>query len=102
MNIPNETLSALQTQFHALIRERAGELIDKHDIPLPELSPLPESDSGAYFEVDGMYGGFSYRLEGEGHEAMLVVESWCRVVQGSGQRHHVTTEGYRLIEQGFV
>jgi hypothetical protein len=55
-----------------------------------------------WFPVPGMYGGFSYRLEAAGVEAKLVSESWSRVVGGSGQRHEVTSEGSRLVEEGFV
>lgn len=35
-------------------------------------------------------------------EAKLVSESWCRVVGGSGQRHELTSEGSRLLEEGLV
>lgn len=49
-----------------------------------------------------MYGGFSYWLEGEGEQAKLITESWCRVVGGSGQRHEITAAGSRLLEEGFV
>jgi hypothetical protein len=30
------------------------------------------------------------------------VSSWCRVVEGSGQRHVITARGSKLIEGGFV
>jgi hypothetical protein len=33
---------------------------------------------------------------------MLVSESWCRVVDGSGQPHEVTSAGSRLFAEGFV
>jgi hypothetical protein len=49
-----------------------------------------------------MYGGFSYRLASSGADAKLISESWCRVVGGSGQRHEITSEGSRLVEEGFV
>jgi len=55
-----------------------------------------------WFPVPGMYGGFSYRLVSIGVDAKLVSESWCRVVDGSGQRHEITSEGGRLVEEGFV
>jgi hypothetical protein len=32
----------------------------------------------------------------------LAVESWSRVVGGSGQRHHITGDGVVLVEEGFV
>lgn len=55
-----------------------------------------------WFPVPGMYGGFSYRLESIGVDAKLMAESWGRVVGGSGQRHEITSEGSRLVEEGFV
>jgi hypothetical protein len=49
-----------------------------------------------------MYGGFYYRLDAAGVDAKLISESWSRVVGGSGQRHEVTSEGSRLVDEGFV
>jgi hypothetical protein len=43
-----------------------------------------------------------YWLEGEGEQARLVTESWCRVVGGSGQRHEITTKGHKLVASGFL
>jgi hypothetical protein len=54
------------------------------------------------FAVPGMYGGFRYELEADGEQSRLIVESWCRVVQGSGQRHVVSAAGSTLVEEGFV
>lgn len=101
--IPEDTLLAIQRHFHAVIRERAGELVDKHNVVLPELRPLlTAKEPNAWFPVPGMYGGFSYWLKGEGADAKLITESWCRVVGGSGQRHEITAEGSCLIAEGFV
>ena len=38
----------------------------------------------------------------DGVEAVLMSESWCRVVGGSGQRHEVTSSRSRLVDEGFV
>jgi hypothetical protein len=101
--IPEDTLLAIQQHFYAVIRERAGDLFDQHNVVLPELRPLLTSDEPkVWFPVPGMYGGFSYWLEGEGADAKLITESWCRVVGGSGQRHEITSQGSRLIAEGFV
>ena len=103
MQIPEETLKAIQLHFHEVIRGRARKLIDQHRVSLPELAPLVNtSELKAWFPVPGMYGGFSYWLEGEGEEARLICESWCRVVGGSGERHEVTAKGSRLVDHGFV
>ena len=101
--IPEETLRAIQRHFHEVIRGRAGELIDKNGVSLPELTPLlTSSEPKAWFPIPGMYGGFSYWLEGEGEQAKPISESWCRVVGGSGERHEITANGSRLVDRGFV
>ena len=51
--------------------------------------------------MPGMYGGFSYLLAPD-DPPRLIVESWNRVVAGSGQRHEVTIDGWRLVDKGFV
>lgn len=102
MSILDNHLILLESGFHALIRERADDLITE-DLLLPSLTDIADArDHPAWFPVPGMYGGFRYRLVGEGAGSMLVVESWCRIVEGSGERHEVTADGYRLVEQGFV
>ena len=102
-DVPKAAFRAIEKHFHALIHERAGDLIIEHKVPLPKLtSPLGSESSKAWFPVPGMYGGFSYWMEDDCTSAKLMVESWCRVVSGSGERHEVTVDGYQLIEEGFV
>ena len=97
--LPAATLEAIQRGFHMLIHERAGDLVTDQQLRLPELEPLTEQQNPAcWFPVPGMYGGFSYRLE----RGTLLVESWCRVVGGSGRRHVIDEHGMRLIAEGFV
>ncbi len=55
-----------------------------------------------WFPVPGMYGGFKYYLQGSGDNTKLISESWCRVAGGSGQQHEITSEGSKLVAQGFV
>jgi hypothetical protein len=101
--VPENTLKAIERHFHDLIRERAGKLIAQHNLALPELtSQLAAAESKTGFPIPGMYGGFSYWLEGDGDQTKLVTESWCRVVEGSGQRHEITAMGSRLVAEGFV
>lgn len=101
--VPPATLRAIESYFHALIRSRAGDLIDRRNLTLPVLAPLLTSkEPKEWFEIPGMYGGFCYWLEGSGDKTKLITESWCRVVGGSGQRHEVTAHGSRLVDQGFV
>ena len=101
--IPIELREAFERHFHALIRERAGQLIDEHGVELPALPQrIPFAQRKEWFPVPGMYGGFSYWFEGDGQATKLVTESWSRVVGGSGQRHEITSAGSTLIEKGFV
>lgn len=90
---------AIQRHFHALIRERTEELVTTHRLRLPELEPLTEQEvPRCWFAVPGMYGGFNYGFVGD----TLVVESWSRVVGGSGRRHVIDEHGARLVDSGFV
>jgi hypothetical protein len=100
----NETLLHLiEHYFHELIRFRAGNLVRNVGLELPsiETAGLGEA-AAAWFPVPGMYGGFKYWFAEESPILTLFCESWCRVVDGSGQRHAIDAEGCRLIEQGFV
>lgn len=64
--------------------------------PVDVLHELPSQS--VWFPVPGMYGGFHITLR----EHHLYVESWIRVVGGSGQAHVVTREGPVLVNQGFA
>lgn len=93
-------LGRIEQHFHALIRSRIANIPDASTLQLPSLdAPLPKSDDPTWFPVPGMYGGFSYWFESP---VLLITESWCRVVEGSGQRHAVNVDGSELLAQGFV
>lgn len=106
IRIPTDTLLAIERRFHDLILETTGNLVEEHHLTLPQLAPLLAADEPdepeAWFPVPGMCGGFGYWIEGDGIEARLIVESWCRVVAGSGRRHVVTATGCELVASGFV
>ena len=100
---PGSTVAAIEKQFHDLIKYTAGHLVDHPEVQLPRLSGRrPTKAQPAWLPIPGMYGGFSYWWEGRGRRAKLIAESWCRIAAGSGQRHEITADGPRLIEQGFV
>lgn len=91
-HVPLGVLLKIQQNFHDVIRGRVEELVEEHNLRLPELKPLLElKRPHMYFAVPGMYGGFSYALEVQGVNAKLVASSWCRVAGGSGQRHVTKT-----------
>ena len=101
--VPPGTLLKVQEHFHAVINSRAGELVRRAGLRLPQLAPLMElGNVGIWFPIPGMAGGFAYRLASDGAEAMLVCDSWSRMADGSGERHEVTSSGSRLVEEGFV
>lgn len=105
LRIPFGVLRKIQEHFHAVIRGRADDLVLDARLRLPEIAHLLETPldaEPAWFAVPGMYGGFAYRLVADGADARLVAESWCRVSQGSGQRHEITSAGARLVDEGFV
>lgn len=98
--VPAAVLAALQGRLHRLIEEESYALAQQHRLRLPQLEVMTElpAGSGLWFPVPGMYGGFRITLDGDA----LTVESWNRVVEGSGQRHRITPGGTELVEAGFV
>lgn len=99
-DIPEETLEAIERHFHELIRSRAGDLVDEYAVALPCLAELVASGRRkGWLQIPGMYGGFSYWIEGEDTSATLVTDRWCRVVAGSERRHEITASGTRLVWQ---
>ena len=102
--ISSQKLQGLQRNFHEVIRGRAEKQIESHQLRLPELEPMLESGPSCkfWFAVPGMYGGFNYWLEKRWDRVLLISESWCRVVGGSGERHVVTPFGNVLVDEGFV
>ena len=94
-----DALTRLERNFHGLIRGRVDDLVAEHRLRLPDLTMLTEvAEPIFWFPVPGFYGGFRYALVGE----ELAVDSWCRIVGGSGQTHRVTVDGVRLVESGWA
>jgi len=88
-------LERLRAQLHRLVEHRCNEA----GLPVPEVPPLtvplPTAENQGWLPVAGMYGGFAYWDVGDG--CSLMVESWSRVIQGSGQRHLVKVIGCELL-----
>lgn len=101
--VPSGVLKKIEQHFHTVIHGRIDVLECAKALRLPELAPLLEFEKRKFwFAVPGMYGGFSYWLEADGADALLVTESWSRVADGSGQRHDISSAGSRLTAEGFV
>lgn len=102
-SLAETTLLAIQAHFHALIRKRAGEFEGINELPLPDIKLLTATEEpGEWFSVPGMYGGFAYWWDQQDEVVKLVTQSWSRVVGGSGQHHEITSDGVKLVGQGFV
>ncbi|WP_240535595.1 ankyrin repeat domain-containing protein [Bradyrhizobium sp. STM 3809] len=104
-SVPLGILLRIQGLFHDVIRGRIVRefKLPEQELRLPELEPLLELDlPEMWFPVPGMYGGFRFRIDQTGVNATLISESWSRVVDGSGHRHLITSEGTKLVEEGFV
>lgn len=94
-------LADLETYLAALITVRTRQL--EKSWRTPQLGPLVELPGApVWCPIPGMYGGFAYRWLDPEDRRTLEVESWSRVVGGSGQRHHVSGDGVVLVEDGFV
>lgn len=93
-----QKFAAWDHHLAGLIEERTRDLGPVRSRSVPsELIELDQVES-LWFAYPGMYGGFSMSL----HRNRLVVESWSRVVGGSGQAHVITEHGRVLVEEGFV
>jgi len=99
-----DDLRTIQKYFHELILERNKNndaFLSNENIHLPIISN-EIFEKREWYAVPGMYGGFAYELTQKDGEPLLISESWCRVVDGSGQRHEITTCGCVLTDKGFV
>ena len=93
--IARAVLARLQGHFHALIKTYpAGR---KPFLRLPDLEPLLElGRERVYFEVPGMFGGFTYCLEDDGTVPRLMVERFSRVL--GCDRFEVTPRGCTPVD----
>ncbi|MDR1705019.1 MAG: ADP-ribosylglycohydrolase family protein [Clostridiales bacterium] len=101
----DDELKAVQDRFHALVLERNeynNAYLAKADKRLPKITNTTKVNDSEWYPVIGMYGGFKYRLTVRDGGPLLIVESWCRVSGGSGERHEITPKGCYLVSRGFV
>ena len=95
---PVVVIQQFEAQLHDLMRERAGNLKAEHDLEPPALvGATPTNGNPCWFPVPGMYGGFRYWYESTDDPVRLICDSWCRISEGSEQRHEITVAGTRLI-----
>ncbi|MGP9582767.1 hypothetical protein ACT3SQ_14380 [Brachybacterium sp. AOP42-C2-15] len=90
--------AAWDSRLADLIAERTRQLDPVRFRPVPTELLVMERIKALWVPYPGMYGGFSLSV----HRDRLMVESWSRVVGGSGQAHVITESGCVLVEEGFV
>ena len=92
-------VQAIETHFHALIRERAGEFLAQQPVELPELSRALNPGLKRWLSIPGRSGGFQYWFADQDPEGepRLIVESWDREVVCSEARHEITSEGCKFV-----
>jgi hypothetical protein len=98
-HVPDTISLTIERNFHAVIRGRIGTLEQESRLRLPQLAPMLEVFGDWWFPVPGMYGGFRYSLALKKTGPALLSESWCRVVEGSEERHEIDVHDSRLLPQ---
>jgi len=93
-----EILPMLDAHLQEVVDARLHGRLEVRLRPISTCVLTEWADEPLWFPVPGMYGGFSVRLM----RNYLYVESWSRVVGGSGQAHVITRAGSTLVDQGFV
>lgn len=93
------TLEAMTDRLAALVTETTAPVLDPSvRIRHIDVTVLAETGTEVGFPIPGMYGGFHLAL----FRGRLHVESWSRVVGGSGRAHVLTATRTTLVDEGFV
>jgi len=124
LRITFDTVNKIEKHFHSVIMGRSAKLVEENRLILPQIEHMLEHapKTTEWFGVPGMYGGFKYWFQIGDYNSnntnnavgdsnadtsrddglKLVAESWCRVAEGSGQRHVIDAQTVKLAEEGFV
>lgn len=98
-----DTIRQIQQHFHQVIQQVITEYNVATVNRLPELDVMLEFEHPMMsFPVPAMYGGFYFGLNNSFGSWVLLMDSWSRVIEGSGLRHVVSPAGSLLIDAGFV
>ena len=101
--VKSDHLVLMTRHFHALVHQRIKGFEEIPALRLPILDPLTELNVPVLWcQIHGMYGGFNLKLTRSGECPQLIVDSWSRVVGGSGQKHLIMPQGYVRLEDGTV
>ena len=94
----DRSLSAMSRALAELVVAAARQANCAAPIRHLDVACLVESGAAAWFPIPGMYGGFSMEM----FRGRLSVESWSRVVGGSGRAYVITADRTTLVDEGFV
>ncbi len=101
-DVPSEKLKSIENQFHQLIRAKAGQLIEKHRLRLPQLGLLLEQDHPyVSFLIPEYYGGYKYRLVSNDNQVSLISQVSSRMSDGSAQIHIITPDETKLLAKQY-
>lgn len=96
--VDEDVLGRLDLHLAAVVEGRIRPQLDAQ-LRHPQSEVLTEVEGHMlWYPIPGMYGGFRVELR----EDHLYVESWIRIVGGSGQAHLVTRDGAVLARAGFA
>lgn len=93
---PDDVARTLDQHLRDVIDTRLAARLQVRYPSVRILERLP-GGTDLWFPVPGMVGGFQIALVDDHIE----VTSWSRVVEGSGQRHLISTGGSQLVAEGF-
>lgn len=98
-DIPVETISALQSHFHNLIKKVIVDDGIDDEVKLVQVMPdlnvlLEQKDLKMWFEIHKMYGGFRYCLDPAKEKICLRVTCWSRVAD--------IEDGYVVTPSGWA
>lgn len=94
-----DDLAAMSERLAELVTSAAREVVDEGtNIRHLDVTGIAESGASVWFPIPGMYGGFAVEL----YRNRLHVESWSRVIGGSGRAYVITPTRTTLVDEGFV
>lgn len=97
--LASEEVAAMNRRLAELIEEATREVVNPSvAIRHLDIAGLAENGASVWFPIPGMAGGFSIEL----FRGRLHVDSWSRMVGGSGRAYVVTATRTTLVDKGFV
>ncbi|KAK6354847.1 hypothetical protein TWF696_003979 [Orbilia brochopaga] len=98
--LSDETIANLQRGQDEVIMSRVEKLVKEHKFRMPPVEVLIELQEMHFWcPIPGFYGGFHIQMLDDN---CIEMESFCRVVGGSGEKHIVNPDGtWKRTETGL-